>query len=118
MNQATLIGHLGADIEIRVTQDGFPIGTCRVATTERWKDKEGKKQERTTWHTVKVFGKRAEALKEFLTKGRQVMVQGQIEVDEYEKDGQKRQAVTVAVRDAGLIELLGPKDKADAEKAA
>lgn len=119
MNQATLIGHLGADIEIRVTKDAFPIGSFRLATNEHWKDKEGKKQERTTWHTVKVYGKRAEALQPFLKKGRQVLVQGLLEVDEYEKDGQKREAVTIAVRDGGLIELLGgPKDKAADDKAA
>ena len=95
LNRAILIGNLGQDPELRHTQGGGAVLTLRLATTESFKNRAGERQERTEWHTVKVWGRRAEALANILQKGRQICVEGRIQYREYEKDGSKRQATDI-----------------------
>lgn len=90
VNKVIIVGHMGADPEVRYTQGGQPVASLRVATTEQWKDKNGDRQERTEWHQVAAWGKTAEACGKFLSKGRQVYVEGRLQSREYEKDGQTR----------------------------
>ena len=87
-NKAILIGRLGADPELRYTTGGRAILKFRLATNESWKDQNGEKQERTDWHNVVIWGKRAEALNGILSKGRRIGVDGRIRTGKYEaKDG-------------------------------
>lgn len=88
LNQVTLFGNLGADPELTQTQGGALL-KMRLATTEVWFDKEGKRQEKTEWHSIKVWGKRAEGLAKILHKGSRIYVKGRLETNSYEKDGKK-----------------------------
>lgn len=104
MNKAILIGHLGAAPELRFTQGGQPVLSMRLATTEKYQDKSGAKQERTDWHLLTLWGKRAEALSKILNKGDRIAVEGRIQYRDWEKDGVKRTSTDINVTD---VELLG-----------
>jgi single-strand DNA-binding protein len=98
VNRVILIGNLGRDPEMRYTQGGEPIANFSLATNETWTDRSGKKQERTEWHRVEVFGKAAQVAGEYLTKGRQVYVEGSIRYDEWtDKDGNKRNSTKIHI---------------------
>jgi single-strand DNA-binding protein len=105
MNKAIIIGNLGRDAELRYTPGGTAICKFSVAATETWNDKSGQRQERTTWLNVDLWGKSAESLTEYLTKGKQVCVEGKIQIDEYtDKDQIKRKSFTIR---ADRVVLLG-----------
>ena len=90
VNKVILIGHLGADPELR-DAGGQKVANLRLATSESWTDKGGQKQERTEWHRVTVWGKQAEFCGQYLSKGRQVYIEGRIKSKEYtDKDGNRR----------------------------
>jgi single-strand DNA-binding protein len=98
VNKAVLIGNLGRDPEIRYTQSGEPIANFSLATNESWTDRSGQKQERTEWHRVEVFGKTAQVVRDYLTKGRSVYIEGTIRYDEWtDKDGNKRNTTKIRV---------------------
>jgi single-strand DNA-binding protein len=104
LNRVSLIGHVGRDPEIRYLPGGDPVANFSLATTETWKDRSGQKQERTEWHRVEVFGKTAQVVKDYLSKGRQVYVEGAITYDEWtDKDGNKRNTTK--------IKLSGPQSR-------
>lgn len=90
LNKVMLLGNLGADPELRMTQGGQGILKLRLATTETYLDRNNTRQERTEWHQVTVWGKRGEALSRILTKGDRIFVEGSIRTSSYEKDGEKR----------------------------
>ena len=90
LNKVQLIGNLGADPEVRYSGQGRAVVELRLATAESWKDKDGNRQEHTEWHRVVFFGKSAEIIGEYATKGKQLYVEGRIRTEEYEKDGVKR----------------------------
>ncbi|MBF0186214.1 MAG: single-stranded DNA-binding protein [Magnetococcales bacterium] len=98
LNKVQLIGHLGADPEVRFTQDGRAIAGLRVATSDTWTDKQGQKQERTEWHAVSVFGKLAEIAQQYLRKGSKVFLEGQLQTDKYtDKQGIERYSTKVVL---------------------
>ena len=72
INKVILIGNLGADPEVRYTQNGAPVATFRVATTERWKGQDGQMQEQTEWHNIVAWRRLAEICGEYLSKGSRV----------------------------------------------
>jgi len=92
LNRVTLLGNLGADPELRVTSNGNSVLNMRLATTESIPGKDGgPRTERTEWHSVTLWGKRAEALSKFLTKGSRILVEGSNRTSSYDdKDGNKR----------------------------
>lgn len=105
MNKVILIGNLGADGELKFVQSGDAVLKLRLATTERFKDKSGNKQEKTDWHTVVMFGKRAEALGKILQKGSRIAVEGRIQTRSWEdKDGSKRYATDIIANDVELLD--------------
>ena len=111
VNKVILIGNLGRDPEIRYTQGGEPIANFSLATSENWTDKSGQKQERTEWHRVEVFGKTAQVVRDYCTKGKSVYIEGSIRYEEWtDKDGNKR--YTTEVR-AQRFQMLGgrPDDR-------
>ena len=81
-NRVTLVGNLGRDPELRYTANGSAVCNLSVATNEKWKDSSGELRKRTTWWRVSVWGKQAENCSEYLSKGRPVLVDGQIRGDE------------------------------------
>lgn len=90
LNKVMLLGNLGADPELKMTQGGQAILKLRLATTESYLDKNNARQERTEWHSITMWGKRGEALSRFLQKGERIFVEGRISTSSYEKDGEKR----------------------------
>ena len=91
LNRVMLLGNLGQDPELRMSGAGQPILKMRMATSETYLDKNKVRQERTEWHSIVVFGKRAEALSKFLTKGARLFVEGGIRNSSYDdKEGIKR----------------------------
>jgi single-strand DNA-binding protein len=91
LNRVMLLGNLGADPELRMTNGGQAVLKIRLATSETYLDRNKVRQERTEWHSVVVWGKRAEALAKFLTKGSRIFVEGGIRTSSYDdKDGNKR----------------------------
>lgn len=104
MNKVILCGNLGQDPELKFTQGGEAVLKMRIATSERWTDKSGEKKESTEWHTVVLWGKRAEALSKILAKGRTVVVEGKIQSRSWDdKDGQKRYATDIKANDIQLV---------------
>jgi single-strand DNA-binding protein len=96
LNKVMLIGNLGNDPELRYGQGGSAVLRLRLATTEKFVTKGGEKQERTEWHTVVMFGTRAEALNKYLTKGQTVYIEGRLSTRQWEdKEGQKRTTTEV-----------------------
>lgn len=102
-NRVLLLGNLGADPELKVTQGGTSVLKLRLATTERYMDKSGVRQERTEWHSVVVWGRRAEALHKFLAKGSSIFVEGSLRTSSYEdRDGNKRYKTEVVAQNIVL----------------
>ena len=105
VNRVFLIGNLGANPEVRSTQGGQTVANLRLATTERWTDRNGQKQEQTEWHNVVVWGKQAEIVGQYLTKGRQIYVEGRIRTRQWQdQQGQKRYTTEVV---AQRVQMLG-----------
>jgi single-strand DNA-binding protein len=105
VNKVILVGNLGRDAELRYTPGGSPVATLNLATTEVWNDKAGQRQEKTEWHRVVVWGKTAESLSEYLTKGKQLYIEGRLQTRQWDdKDGNKR--YTTEIRGDRIV-LLG-----------
>jgi single-strand DNA-binding protein len=105
VNKAILIGNLGADPEVRFTSGGSTVTNFRIATSERWKDKSGQQQEKTEWHRIVAFGRLAEVCRDYLTKGKQVYVEGRIQTDSWQdKSGEVRYTTKII---ASMVRFLG-----------
>src|SRR4026207_479486 len=105
VNKVILVGDLGRDAELRYTPGGSPLATINLATTEIWNDKAGQRQEKTEWHRIVRWGKTAESLNEYLTKGKQIYVEGRLQTRQWDdKDGNKR--YTTEIRGDRVV-LLG-----------
>lgn len=96
VNKAILVGNLGRDAEMRFTAGGTPVATVSLATTEKFTDRDGQKREDTQWHRIVIWGKTAESLHEYLTKGKQIYVEGRIQTKEWtDKEGTKKQTTEI-----------------------
>ncbi len=105
VNKVILVGHLGADPEVRYTQSGSSVANLRIATSERWKDKQsGEPQERTEWHRVVLFGKLGEIAEQYLKKGSQVYIEGRLQTRKWQgQDGQDRYSTEVVGSDMQML---------------
>jgi single-strand DNA-binding protein len=104
LNKVMLIGRLGGDPELRHTQGGQAVANFSLATSERWKDKSDKIQERTEWHRVVAWGKTGETAAKYLTKGREVFIEGKIQTKEWQdKDGNKRYTTEIVAQSVTFI---------------
>ena len=116
MNKVTLIGFIGKDAELRYTTTGNAVADFSVATSESYKDKDGNKNEKTTWHNIVIFGKRAEGVTPFLKKGTRIAVVGKINNQTYDKaDGTKGYSSKIVVSDIELLSKKDGKDGSDVE---
>lgn len=110
VNKAIIVGNLGDDPEIRYSTNGDAIANLSVATSESWKDKNGEKQERTEWHRISAFGKLAEIIGEYLSKGSKVYIEGKIQTRKWQdKDGVDRYTTEIIAKE--MVMLGGTKDK-------
>ena len=104
VNKAIIVGNLGRDPDVRFTPSGRAVAKFSVATTERWTDQQGQRQEKTEWHNIVVWGKQAETCGQYLSKGRQVYVEGRITNRSYDdKDGNKRYITEIIARDVRFL---------------
>ncbi len=107
VNKAILLGNLGADPEMRYTPTGQAVTSIRIATTDRYKDKNGEQQSRTDWHNVVLWGRLAEIARDYLKKGSPVYIEGRIQYRSYDdKDGIKRYRTDIV---AQSLQLLGSR---------
>lgn len=115
INKVILVGNLGRDPEVRYTPSGTAVANFTIATSERWKDKTtGEMQERTEWHRIVAWGRLGEICGEYLSKGRQVYIEGRIQTREWEdKEGIKRYTTEIV---ANEMKMLGSKDSGGAAR--
>jgi single-strand DNA-binding protein len=105
VNKAILIGNLGADPEMRYTSSGTAVANFRIATTERWNNPNGEKEERTEWHRIVAFGRLGEICGEYLAKGKQVYIEGRLQTRNWEdRDGNQRTTTEIV---ATGMQMLG-----------
>lgn len=110
-NMVVLVGNCGKEPELRYLPSGDPVANFSLAVTESWKDKSGQRKEETTWVSVEVFGKTAEIVRDYVTRGKQILVQGALKTDEWvSKDGEKKSKTKVKVSGPnGRLVLLGSR---------
>jgi len=115
INKVILIGRLGSDPEVRYTPSGVAVANFSVATSEEWKDKDsGEKKERTEWHRIVAWRRLGEICGEYLSKGRQVYVEGRLQTRSWDdRDGNKKYTTEIVASD---IQFLGSRDMPDGGK--
>jgi single-strand DNA-binding protein len=107
MNKVILIGNLGGDPETINTQEGVVIAKFSMATSEKWRDKNtGEIQDRTEWHRIIAFGRLAEICHEYLSKGRQVCIEGRLQTRSWEREGITRYTTEII---ASQMKMLGSR---------
>lgn len=109
LNKAMIIGNLGSDPTVTYTQSGTAVAKITVATSETWNDKNsGEKKEKTEWHRITFFGKQAETIGRYMTKGSQIYVEGKLQTSQYEKDGVTRYSTDII---ANNFQFTGSKQQ-------
>jgi single-strand DNA-binding protein len=104
LNKVLLLGNLGKDPEVRYTGSGKAVATFTIATSQRWRDQDGNDQERTEWHRVVAWGRLGEVCGEYLSKGKQVFIEGRIQSREWEdENGNKRTTVEIIANDMIML---------------
>ena len=117
MNRVTLLGHAGRDPEVRDLRNGEKAASFSLATTEKWKDREGKPAESTEWHRIAVYGPTVEAVGKMLRKGDAVLVEGRLATREYRDKQDVARTVTeiVVAGRQGVVNVLSGRRAADDE---
>jgi single-strand DNA-binding protein len=108
INKVILVGNLGRNPETRHTQDGRPVCSFSIATSEKWKDRDGNRQEKTEWHNVVTFGKLAEICGEYLSKGRQVYIEGKLQTRKWTDKNDIDRYTTEII--ANEMQMLGSRE--------
>lgn len=110
INKVILVGNLGQDPEMKYFPSGDAVCNFSIATSESWKDKQtGEKVEKTEWHRIVAFRRLAEICGEYLSKGRQVYIEGKLQTRSWEKDGVTRYTTEIV---ASTMQMLGARDAA------
>ena len=112
INKVILIGRLGSDPEVRYTPDGTAVANFSIATSDEWTDKAtNEKKERTEWHRIVAWRRLGEICGEYLSKGRQVYVEGKLQTRSWERDGVTRYTTEIVASD---VQFLGTREPGDA----
>jgi single-strand DNA-binding protein len=117
LNKVMLIGNLGRDPEVRSTPSGQPVATFTLATNRRWKDKNGQRQEQTEWHNIVVWGKQAEIAGQYLTKGKQIYLEGRLQTRSWDdrQSGEKKYRTEVVCDNFQMLSQRGGGGAPDAD---
>lgn len=108
VNKAILLGRLGKDPELKYTSSGKAVCTFSLATSERWTGADGQKTESTCWHNIVAWGKQGEVIKEYLSKGRELYIEGRIQNRSYDdKDGNKKYISEVVLQNFSFVGSRG-----------
>lgn len=119
LNKAMIIGRLGQDPEVRHTQSNTAVATLSIATSERWKDKNGDLQEQTEWHRVTAWGRTAEICGEYLRKGSLVYIEGPLQTRKWEdKDGNERYTTEIKALSMQMLDSQGESKPKPANEPA
>ena len=113
VNKVILVGNLGKDPEVRFMPNGDAVCNFSIATTENWKDKDGKKQSKTEWHSVVAYRKLAEIIGEYVKSGNGIYIEGKLQTRKWEKDGVTRYTTEII---ADTMQMLGASAHADNAK--
>jgi single-strand DNA-binding protein len=116
MNRVVLIGNLGGDPETRYTAGGTAVCKFSLATSRKFTGKDGQKQEKTEWHRIVTWAKLAEICGQYLTKGKQVMIEGRIEYGSYEKDGVKHYTTDIIAENMQMLGGPGQSNRVQEEE--
>ena len=113
VNKVILVGNLGQDPEVRYMPNGGAVANITLATSESWRDKQsGEQKEVTEWHRVVLFGKLAEVAGEYLRKGSQVYIEGQLRTRKWQdQSGQDKYTTEVVVNVGGTMQMLGGRQQ-------
>lgn len=113
VNKVILVGNLGKDPEVRYQPSGGAVANLTIATSEQWRDKStGENKEITEWHRVVIFGKLAEVAGEYLRKGSQVYIEGQLRTRKWQaQDGSEKYTTEIVVNVGGTLQMLGGKQE-------
>ena len=106
LNKVMLIGNVGKEPEFKSTPNGTAIVTLPLATTEKWTDKQGQKQEKTEWHRITLYNRLAELAGQYVGKGSKLYIEGKIVTNSWEKDGEKRYSTEIV---ANSMQFLSSK---------
>ena len=118
VNKVILVGNLGGNPEVRYTAGGQPVANFRLATTERWVNRNGEKSEMTEWHRVVAWGKLAEICGQYLQKGKQVYIEGKIRTRQWQdQQGQKRYTTEIVVNNMVMLGRAGERMESTEEPA-
>ena len=118
INKAILVGNLGADPEIRYTPSGMAVANFRIATSETF-TKDGQKDTKTEWHRIVAFGKLAEICSEYLSKGKQVYIEGKIQTRKWtDKDGNDKYTTEILANQMQMLGAASPSEGTDFDKEA
>ncbi len=104
LNKVSLIGSLGQSPESRQLSNGTTVVNFSIATTEKWKDKDGVSQSSTEWHNIVIFDKLADVAAKYLKKGSKVYVEGKLKTDKWEKEGHKFSATKIVVNELKMLD--------------
>ena len=108
VNKVILVGHLGADPEIRYTADGTAVATFRLATTRRWTNKDGERVDQTEWHRIVAWRRLGEICAQYLAKGKQVYIEGRLQTRSWEdKDDNKRWTTEIIAENMQMLGKAG-----------
>ncbi len=118
VNKVILIGHLGADPEVRYTQSGTAVANIRLATNESYNDRtSGERVERTEWHRVVAWGKLAEIVEQYLRKGRQIYVEGRLQTRQWQdKENNTRYTTEIRADEMVMLGGRGAPDDSDMDQ--
>jgi single-strand DNA-binding protein len=118
VNKVIILGNVGSDPEIKYTPSGTTVCNLRIATSENRKNKDGEWEEKTEWHRVIVFGKTAEACKDYLRKGSKVYIEGKIETRSWDdKEGQKHYATDIIGNDVVFLDSKASGTRKEVKEA-
>ena len=112
VNKVILIGNLGRDPELRSTQSGQPVANFSLATNRKWKDRDGNRQEQTEWHDIVCWGRQAEVANQYLSKGRQIYVEGRLQTRSWDdkQTGEKKYRTEVICENFQMLGSRGDFD--------
>ena len=112
VNKVFLIGNLGRDPEVRSTPSGQPVATFSLATNRKWKDREGNRQEQTEWHNIVCWGRQAEVAGQYLSKGRQIFVEGRLQTRSWDdkQSGEKKYRTEIICDNFQMLGQRGDSD--------
>ncbi len=112
VNKVILVGNLGRDPEVRSTPSGQPVATFSLATNRKWKDQSGNRQEETEWHNVVCWGRQAEIAGQYLTKGKQIYVEGRLQTRSWDdkQSGEKKYRTEVICQNFQMLGSRGGHD--------